>query len=306
MFSRTFTVAALLSTALSACASLPAGRAESALYIDVRKAVELRESSEWVVDRLEVEALAASAMRSACQVDAPARERLLTWLDAEIASVGGSAEAQYRADHDASIGRALSLERVRAVVQYADEHAHECPFWLEPDTAFAGVQTDAYRFVLLADSVGGGGLIVSGGSTRLGGGGGGRLTFALGLDQRVTIGIGAEVGGIGSFGGPDPTGGRSLVARFTAAVPLLLRLTNVSRILDLELAATARWSATDLRMPPGVRAAIGYGLTTVRVGPFMPTGVLFVSYEYLPPSQDGLDAEHLILIGTKVGLDFDP
>lgn len=299
-------LAALLPFVLGACASLPPGRAESALYIDVRKAVELREGSDWVVDRLEVGALAAGAMRSACQVDAPARERLLAWLDAELTAAGGPAEAAYRRDRDASIGRLLSLERVRAVVRFADEHAHECPFWLEPDAAFAGVQTDAYRLVLLAESVGGGGLIVSGGQARLGGGGGGRLTLGLGLDQRVTIGVGAELGGIGSFGSADGTGGRSLVARFTAAIPLVVRITNISRILDLEVAMTTRWSASNLRLPPGGRAAIGYGLTTVRVGPFMPTGLLYVSYEYLPPSDDGLAAEHLIMLGTKVGLDFDP
>ena len=294
-----------ISCVLGGCATLPAGRSEAALYVDVRKAVDLRESTEWIVDRLEVEALAASAMRSACQVEAPARERLLTWLDAQIAAAGGPAEAAFRRDRDADIGDALSLERVRAVVRYADEHAHECPFWLAPDAAFAGVQTDAYRLVLLGESVGGGGLIVSGGRARLGGGGGGRLTVALGIDQRITIGIGAELGGIGSFGNEDATGGRSLVARFTAAVPLLLRITNVSRLVDFELAATARWSSSDLRLPPGVRGAIGYGLTTVRVGPFMPTAVAYISYEYLPPG-DGFGAEHLILLGTKVGLDFDP
>jgi len=294
-----------ISYVLAGCATLPTGRSESALYVDVRKAVELRESTEWVVDRLEVEALAASAMRSACQADAPARERLLTWLDAEITRVGGPAEAAYRRDRDADIDASLSLERVRAVVRYADEHAHECPFWLIPEPDFAGVQSDAYRLVLLGESVGGGGMIVSGGRARLGGGGGGRLTLAVGVNQRITLGVGAEIGGIGSFGNEDATGGRSLVARFTAAVPLLLRITNVSRLIDFEIAATARWSSSDLRLPPGVRGAIGYGLTTVRVGPFMPTAVAYISYEYLPPG-DGFGAEHLILLGTKVGLDFDP
>jgi hypothetical protein len=244
-------------------------------------------------------------MRSACQVDAPARERLLAWLDAEIAAAGGPAEDAHRRDHDADISDALSLERVRAVVQYADEHAAECPFWLEPDASFAGVQTDAYRLVLLAESVGGGGFIISGGKARLGGGGGGRLTLALGLDQQVALGLGFELGGIGSFGNADSTGAAALVAGFTAAVPFLVRITNVSRILDLEVAATARWSADQLRLPPGFRIGIGYGLTTVRVGPFMPTGLLYLSYEYLPPG-DGLGAEHLIMLGTKVGLDFDP
>ena len=235
-------LAPLLALVLAGCATLPEGRAESALYVDVRKAVALRESAEWIVDRLEVAGIAESAMRSACQVDAPARERLVAWLDARIEAEGGPAEARWRRDHDAPIGEALSLERVRAVVRYADEHAHECPFWLDADATFDGVQTDARRLVLLAESFGGGGLIVSRGGVRLGGGGGGRLTVAWGLDQRLTIGLGAELGGIGTFGGEDTSGARALVARFTAAVPLVLRVTNLSRILDLELAPTARWS----------------------------------------------------------------
>ena len=301
---RVFAVLSLF--ALAGCATLPAGRAESALYVDVRKAVALRESAEWIVDRLEVEGIAESVMRSACQVDAPARERLMAWLDARITEAGGPAEAAFRRDREASIDEALSLERVRAVVQYADAHAHECPFWLDADPHFDGVQTDARRFVLLAESFGGGGLIVSRGGVRLGGGGG-RLTFAWGLDQRLTLGIGGEIGGIGTFGGEDTSGARALVARFTAAVPLVLRITNLSRILDLEIAPNARWSPSDLRLPPGVRVGVAYGVSTVRVGPFMPTAMLYLRYEYLPASRDGIDpSEHLILVGTKVGVDFDP
>jgi len=85
----------IVALAVSACATLPPGRSESSLYVDVRKAVELREGTEWVVDRLEVEAVAPAAMRSACQVDAAARGRLLAWLQTQIAieAGGGGAEA---------------------------------------------------------------------------------------------------------------------------------------------------------------------------------------------------------------------
>jgi hypothetical protein len=90
-------------------------------------------------------------------------------------------------------------------------------------------------------------------------------------------------------------------------VPLVLRITNLSRILDVELAPNARWSPSDLRLPPGVRVGVAYGVSTVRVGPFMPTAMLYLRYEYLPASRDGIDpSEHLILVGTKVGVDFDP
>ncbi len=291
--------------ALSACATLPAGRAESSLYVDVRKVVELREGGEWVVDRLEVEAVAASAMRSACQVDGPTRQRLLAWLDTQIAAEGGPAAAMYTRDPAADIDAVLTLERVRAVLSYADAHADECPFWLKPDAEFVGVQSDAYRLVVLAESVGGGGLIVSGGQARVGGGGGARLSLGVGINQHYTLTLGAELGGIGSLASSDNTGSRTLTGRFNAAVPLLFRIHNMSRLVDLELAATARWSVDEVRLPPGVRFAIGYGISTARLGAFMPTATVRVSVEVLPASNE-LPAEYLLFVGTKVGVDIDP
>jgi hypothetical protein len=247
-------------------------------------------------------------MRSVCQVEAPARQRLLTWLQAQIASAGGPAEALYAHDPDADLDAVLTLERVRAVLVYAEDHAHECPFWLKPTPHFDGVHTDARRLVLLAESVGGGGTIISGGTVRLGGGGGGRVSLGVGINSRYTLALGAEVGGIGSFttANADGSGGRTLVGRFNAAVPLMLRITHLSRLIEFEVAATARWSTTDIRLPPGFRAAIGYGLTTMRVGAFMPTATLRLSFEILPASGTSLPPEYLVLIGTKVGLDIDP
>lgn len=292
-------------TVLGACATLPNGRAESSLYVDVRKVVELREGGEWVVDRLEVEAVAASAMRSVCQVDGPSRQRLLAWLETQIAAEGGPAQAMFARDADADIDAVLTLERVRAVLRYAEEHAHECPFWLRPDAAFSGVQSDAYRWVVLADSVGGGGMIISDGDVRLGGGGGARLSLGLGVNQRYTLALGAEVGGIASFASSDSGGGRTLAGRFNAAVPLLLRIHNMSRVLDLEVAATARWSIDEVRVPPGARVAIGYGISTARLGAFMPSATVRLSFEVLPASHE-LPAEYLLFLGTKVGVDIDP
>jgi len=192
------------------------------------------------------------------------------------------------------------------VVVYADDHAGECPFWLRATPTFDGVQTDAYRLVVLVESVGGGGVIVSDGAVRLGGGGGARLSLGAGINQHYTIAIGAEVGGLGTFTNSDNTGGRALVGRFNVALPLLLRINHLSRLLDLEVAATARWSTDDIRLPPGFRAAVGYGLSTLRVGAFMPTATLRLSFEVLPSSDTGLPTEYLLLLGTKVGLDIDP
>lgn len=310
MASLALTASSLAASALG-CAHLPDRTPERALYVDVRKAVALRESSEWVVDRLEIEALAPSVMRSACQVSAGDRERLLRWVDGEIERAGGRAEAQHRAARargerpGAGYAEALHLGRVRAVLSYADAHADECPFWLEADANFAGVQGDAHRFVILAESAGAGGIIVSGRDVALAGGGRGRLLAGFGVSPRLTLAIGAELGGIGTFRRDPASGDRVIAGVFTAAVPVMLRFFEFSRIVDLELAATARWSTDALRLPPGVRGMVAYGFSTMRVGAFMPTAVLYVSYEYLPPATREA-AEHVIQLGTKVGLDWDP
>lgn len=290
----------------AACAStLPAGRAETALYMDVRKAVELRESAEWLVDRIELEALAGPTMRSGCQVDAATRQRVIAWLDAQIGAAGGPAHETFARDPGADISAVLTLERVRAVVRYADEHAGECPFWLTPDPEFAGVQTDAYRLVLLLESVGGGGVIVSGGAARLGGGGGARVSLGVGLNPRYTLALGAEVGGIGSFDAANGGEGRALTGRFVAAVPLVLRIHHMSRVMDLEVAGVTRWTTDEIRTPPGFRAAIGYGISTLRLGAFMPSATARLSFEILPATNT-LPAEYVFVIGSTVGFSIDP
>lgn len=291
---------------LVGCATLPPGRSVSALYVDVRRSVELREEAEWVIDRLAIEAIAPTVMRSTCQVDDTARLALKEWVQQQIALHGGPAESMLARDPSADIDRVLTLERIAAVLSYAEAHATECPFWLRPVREFDGIQSDAYRLVVLAESVGGGGAIISGGKVGLGGGGAVRVSLAVGLDQRYTIALGAESGGIATFTQSDASGGRTLVGRYSTAIPLVLRIKHDSRLIDLELAATARWSDSSLRIPPGIRAAIGYGLSTVRVGAFMPTATVRVSFEVLPQSNDGLPPEYLLFLGTNVGLDIDP
>jgi hypothetical protein len=65
---------------------MPRGSAQRALYRDLRKIVDLRDRTGWVVDRIDVQEVAPSAMRSACQVGEPARLSLASWLDRRIAA----------------------------------------------------------------------------------------------------------------------------------------------------------------------------------------------------------------------------
>jgi len=293
--------------ACSACATLPDAPAQRALYVDLRKAVELSNDTGWVVDRVQLEGNAEHAMRSACQVAPFERDDLDAWISGQLALEGGSARDVYlKHGHDlGAASEALALERTRSLLRYAQEHAGEdCPFWLEPDPEFRGVQTDDGRFVALAETFGYGSAVIERGIGGFGGGGGGRLLLARGFGPRITVGVGAEVGGTGAFVKNDD-GKRGIDTTFTAGFPVLLRILNYSRIFDLEAAPVLRVDPGNPLPPPGVRVSLGAGLDTLRSSAFMPYGLLWAGYEY-HPGFHGNPPDHSIHVGTRVGVDWAP
>ena len=300
-------VCALTLLAATAWTLRPDSPVQRALYVDLRKAVELSDDTGWVVDRVQLESNAEDAMRSACQVAPAERDDLDAWIGGQLALEGGSAAELYR-KHDRDMGaasEALALERTRALLRYAHGHAGEdCPFWLEPDPEFRGVQSDEGRFVLFAETIGFGSLVIERGEGGVGGGGGGRLLLGRGFGPRLTLGFGAELGGTGAFV-ENEQGTRSIETTFMAAAPLLLRVTNYSRVFDFEAAARFRIDPGEALPPPGVRLSFGVGITTLRSSAFMPHGVLWVGYEYHPAFE--LDPEdHSVHVGTRVGVDWGP
>ena len=151
-----------------------------------------------------------------------------------------------------------------------------------------------------AEGVGAGSLRVTDGTTGFGGGGGGGLLLAYGT-RRLTVGLGIEIGADGTL--PEtPDGGRSFEAVFASAVPLLLRFTDVSRVFDIELSYRTLFAD---QVRHGARINIGYGVTTPRVSDFMPYGLLWIGYEIFP-GNGGATTEHAFLLGTRVGLNWDP
>jgi hypothetical protein len=274
----------------------------------LRKAVELSEDTGgWVVDRIEIESQAGPALRSVCRVDPVVRAQLESWLDGRIALEGGSAKELYQrngGDLDAAED-ALSYERVRALLRYAERHAAEdCPFYIEPEPDFSGIEGDADRFVLWLESVGGGAVVFEGGKVALGGGGGGRVFGVWGFGSRLALGIGGEVSGNGAFV-ESKTGGRTIETTFTAATPIVLRISDFARVLDFEVAPVVRVATPAGELPPGVRVATSLGLTGSRGTAFMPYVLLWIGYEVHPAhGKDPMDQS--VRVGTRVGVDLDP
>jgi hypothetical protein len=290
--------------ATTGCATLPSDPVERALYNDLRKAVELSEDSGWVADRAQIQVNAEATMRSVCQVEPALRDDLEAWLNGQIALAGGPAERIYR-ESGGDLGAAsaaLTLEHTRTLLRYGRAHAAEdCPFWLKPSPRFKGIQGDAGRVVLLAETHGFGSYVVNSHVPAFGGGG--RLLVGRGLGQRLTLAVGGEVAGSGAF--VSSAGKGSLDTTLTVAAPLLLRITRFSRIVDVELAPVARFNPGQDSLPPGGRVALGVGLTTMRGTAFMPYGMLYVGYEYHPTTHTS-PADHTLQVGTRLSVDWAP
>ncbi|MEM6957641.1 MAG: hypothetical protein AAF411_25835 [Myxococcota bacterium] len=309
MLLRPIFTATLLALVLSACAHFPDRPATRGLYVDLAKSVDSQETLGWTVDRLAVESLRDEAMGSVCRSEAGAAEDLNAWistrvadeLGAEYADVAEPGAVAFRLDGgmSARVKRLRRLERVRLLLNEGEQLRAECPYWTEASPDFAGVEGDDGRLVLWAESSGAGTLRFSDGTTGFGGGGSGRIALAYGFG-RVTLALGFGVGAEGAL--PETAdGGRSFEAFFSTNVPLVLRVTNVSRIFDIEVSYRTIWTSDRLH---GVRAALAYGLTTRRISGLLPYGVLTLGYEVFP-DVDG-NIEHAILLGTRVGFDWDP
>ena len=296
----------LLLGALAGCATLPQSRPQRALYSDVRQVVETRERIGWLIDRHEIESATPSVLQSVCQVREEDRFELLEWLERRIDEEGGPAELAYEeVDEDlGEIEELLTLERMRDTLAHADATAaRDCPFYLKPDADFSGVQTDTDRFIVVAESFGGLSIIIQDESVLLGGGGALRIIPAYGLGDRVTVGLGFEMGGIGGVSQGESE--QVVTARPAGGVPFLFRVHDDTWLYDLELSAITQYADGDVRFPPGIRVAPAVGISSVRITGIMPVALGMVAYEYLPPFKD-LPASHAIRFGTRVGVDFDP
>lgn len=294
----------LLGASLVACATpAPDNRHERALYLDVSRIVETRETVEWFVDDREVEAVASGAMRSTCRVDPGLQLRVMEWTEQRIADLGGPARIQFRDQGRplGELGEVLTLERTLMTLRYAYEHDAQCPFWLEREPFFTGVHNDDGHFVLLLESSGSGAMLIQEDRISLGGGGSGRLLTAFGVSEYLTIGMGAEIGGNGTIS-EEKSGEQDVAATVAVGVPLLLRFIYHERLYDLDLAILNLGTYTAIDFNPGFRVAIGSGLATVRTGWFMPVGVVQLAYEYHPEGP-ALPATHFIRVGSRVGLD---
>ncbi len=286
-----------------ACATLPADRAQSGLYVDARKALNGEHRLGWTVERVEIEEAAAQTEPSACQIPEEKRKALIAWLRLQIAASGGPAAVRFQhGESKSDLDDVIDLEQTLAVLESVEGHLPEdCPFWLKPDPSFQGIHSTAHRFVLIAESMGAGSLLIRSGQVRAAGGGSARVLAGYGFTPRLQVALGVEGGGDAVLDKRED-GTLSPAGAFRFGAPVWLRLHELDRIYDIELAAISYLENGGLS-PWGLRAAIGGGVTGLRRLGVMPALEIWLGYE-LFPAQDGESAQHAIRFGTRLGFDY--
>lgn len=296
----------------SACATLPPEAPSRALYQDLYKAVQLSEDAGWVVDQVQLQDNLEVALRSLCQTTVQTRAAVDGFLLAQVRARGGPAAAQFAnngGDLD-PLSQVLTLERTRSLLHYAQAHLHQCPFYLRPDEEFPGVEGDDGRLVAWFESQGYGAVLLRQGEVELAGGGSGRALLGYGFSPFLTVALGVDVGGSGTLVSGAAAGNRAsapaeqLDTALAVATPLALRFQRFSRLLELDLAPVVRFNRGERRLPPGLRATVGVGFSTLRKGDFMPYILLWAAAE-ARVAKDRAPASTILQLGTRVGLDWD-
>lgn len=298
-------VAGALVTQLAA-AQPQAERQAQGLLADVERLVAAEQSLGWVIDRVQLDDMYPSLLESICPTVPSARELALAQLERESRELGDPLTL-YRADQHQLTGRvedALSAQRRLLALQHGLEGAQrECPFWIEVDPEFEGIQTDRNRFTLNVESGGVAILRQTAGDWTLGAGGFGRVMPAYGFDGRWTLLAGGEFGGGALIRPGDETTG--LVVNYFTAVPVVARLRNVAWHYDIELAPVALFQTDDLRVSYGARLGTTVGLSALYTTGVIPWAGVSVAYEYYLES-GGRPQAHFIRGGFRAGLSWDP
>lgn len=293
-----------------AAAAATLERSTANLLLDLRKIVELQESTGWKIDRYEFEAMMPNALMSVCRTSERVRAAARAEASAELARRGGPIEVAIAARGGSVDGLEplFSAARVEGLLARASERApSECPAWVPAGDTFDALQSPVDRWMIVAEG-GGQGTVQfeldrpdgTSGAT-LGGGGGGRLL------------VGRAFGDVWSLRfGPDASA-KALVKRagetttfplqFQIGVPIVLRRTTTSWFSSVEAAPLALVIEDDPRLRFGVRGGVMIGRSALRVRSLVPWAGIGVEVEAFPSPDDRPTLLNL-KGGLRAGIDW--
>ncbi|MCW5807918.1 MAG: hypothetical protein KIT31_36535 [Deltaproteobacteria bacterium] len=289
----------------SACrTAAPGDPTMRALFRDLERQVTVAAATGWGADRLEIDAQLEAALDSTCRVDPLARRLLRRWLDDRIALAGGPVEQAYRA-RGKNLDRVeglLVLTRVRMLLDRAEEHALDCPFWLEPEHDFRGRQVSQHRFIL---TFGGGGkaiAVAQGDQTNLSFGGAGRLLVGRMFRDGDGLFTGVELGGNAVFARAGADGERSLELGADLVVPLVYRRAMTNTYVELAAGYLGHTSEANFgAFDHGIHLGLGVGARALRTRFLFPGAAFGISWERTFVAGDDLTS---IKVGFRVAFDL--
>jgi hypothetical protein len=276
-----------------------------ALTADVRRIVAGEESEGWFSDADAFRSMDEHVLQSVCRATPDARARALAGLRAERARAGDAREL-HRAAGEVSeaVERALTADReLRALERALMRVEAECPFWVAPEPSFAGLQSDRRRVTLNLETGGYFQLRETEDDWTFGGGGMGRLLVGWGFDGRTTLLFGPELGG-GAMIRPN-TSASQFVINYFPAVPVVLRMHELTWHWGVEAAPVAVFQADNTRISFGGRIGGAVGFTALRTRNVLPWAGLAIDYEYYPRN-GGRAPAHFLRGGLRFGFPWDP
>lgn len=295
-----------LAALLGCTGARPEPRAQSALYRDLERMVNISAAAGWHIDRVEIDELMSDALQSVCRVPAADRRGLLAWIDAEIMDAGGPVEVAYRErGHELSkVKRLLELTRIKKLLARATVLADDdCPFWVEPSERFSGRQLLDDRWVL---SFGGGGkgiVLISGDDVDLSAGGAGRLLLGRAFGPHWMISAGLEIGALASFP-KDADGGRqNLVLGADLVAPAVVRYRLVNSYVEVQGGYLGQVREGSSAVTDGVNVGAAFGAQASRARWFLPGAAFGVSLERTFEDQVQ-PAQWAIKAGFRVAIDL--
>ncbi len=276
-----------------------------ALFRDLERQVTVNAATGWGIERVEYEGLLEGALDSVCRVEPLTRMALQTWLIESIGRLGGPVEQAWR-ERDkrmSAVDELLVMTRISRLLKRAEESAGECPFWIEPESAFRGRQISQQQWQI---SFGGGGkgiAVQQGDRVDLSAGGAGRLMIGRVFNARHALYAGIELGGSAGFP-KDETGERTaLVIAIDLVTPLVYRHTLTNAFWEVEAGYLGRATEDDWSdLDPGFHIGVAIGARALRTRFFFPGVALGLSYERTFVAGDDLTT---MKVGARVNFDLD-
>ena len=271
--------------------------AVGSLRDDLERIVEVQSGAGWQIDKYEMEDMMPSALSSVCRVVPRGRTDLLALLNARILELGGPVEQAWAKTKQLSdVKELLFVTRVRDLLAEAIRRApQECPFWVEPEAKFKGLQSDFGAFALNVETGGMLQLRRTEGHVTYGGGGVFRLLVSRGFGD-ASLMTGIELAG----GAMLKPGAEQFVINYLPAIPVVVRFWNVSWHYDLEAAPVALFQADDTKLSWGLRLGAGIGVQSRRARGVIPWGGFALAYEHYFAGHRA--AAEFVRAGLRVGI----